>query len=457
MNEHELHAALGDLAGRGADEQAARLRAATGLSAERVVAVAGRRRRVRVAAAGGSALAVVAALVLGGAALAERPEPLPAAPGPTRTPSPTPSPSPSPTPTASAPATALPAGDPAAPFGTCGSLLASAPPRDDRWVVAGGPRAERVDVGEPLPVSAMVQGALSVNWEPTGANVGLLEDSGPEVLVLRDGVVVAGGDLYGDVPAGYGSYYAEAGIHAVYFAGTLPLTSCQDGGDLPPGDYQVVTSALALPLGDDAAVLDTPLEVLAAQHEADWVRVVGDPEPFSVVASGAPATTPPAPVLDAALVPEPACGAAPVVSDTGRTLTLDAPPPTSTGPGAVVSAPGVLTYLGPDRLRAHLRLGVQYLMERDGVVVGGSRLHYDGYWGFVDLGTGATLPVPEETDLVACEGEFLGEQPLPPGTYTVHPVLPMTAAEIRSPGGTVDLTGGQQLVVRGEPFPLVVE
>lgn len=104
MNQHDLHAALGDLAQRGADEQAERLHRGAGLSAPAIAERSARARRRRTAVTAVTGVAAVAGLVLAGSALADRPDPQPA-----DTPTVThPTPTPSPTPSASAPTTAAP-------------------------------------------------------------------------------------------------------------------------------------------------------------------------------------------------------------------------------------------------------------------------------------------------------------------------------------------------------------
>lgn len=71
----------------------------------------------------------------------------------------------------------------------------------------------------------------------------------------------------------------------------------------------------------------------------------------------------------------------------------------------------------------------------------------------VDLGAGAALDLADDTVLLQCDASGLGA-PLPPGPYTVHPVLPVMSAVVRLPGGDeLDLAAsGDALVIRGEPF-----
>lgn len=102
MNEHDLHASFGDLARRGADDQADRMRTGRGLSAPDVVHRATRARRRRAGVTALTGVAAVTGLVLAGSALAHRPQPQPAVtPTPEVTrPAPSPTPTPDPEPTA---------------------------------------------------------------------------------------------------------------------------------------------------------------------------------------------------------------------------------------------------------------------------------------------------------------------------------------------------------------------
>ncbi|WP_217615175.1 PQQ-binding-like beta-propeller repeat protein [Cellulomonas sp. GbtcB1] len=103
MNEHDLHGAFGDLARRGADDQAARMREGAGLSAGEITHRAARARQRRAGASAVTGVVVVAGLVFGGSALTHRPDPQPAdTPSPTVTrPAPEPSLTNDPVPTAS--------------------------------------------------------------------------------------------------------------------------------------------------------------------------------------------------------------------------------------------------------------------------------------------------------------------------------------------------------------------
>jgi hypothetical protein len=470
MNDHDLHSALDDLARRTADEQGRLMRSGTGLSADGVASGARRHRRRRAAVSTVAGLVVLGSAVVAGAAVVDRPAPVPPA-----SPAPTPSttvtaPAPTSTPTAAAtPAgTVLPTGDPTLPFGACGSL-ADAPadhPSDDRWTVSLGLDAAQVAVGDPLGVSTRLEVVLSPQWTPNGAWYGAHPDSGPELLVLRDGVVVGDGDLYGDVPSTLTTYQVPAAAHSPLYVGRQPLTSCADGGALPAGTYQVVATTPVLPLGDDPAVLTeidaTSLEEVAAGHAGDWRRVTSAPQTVTVVArtTAVPAATPPPAFDSAALVPEPECGAPFTSASAGPALVLDVDPPRSVRFGEELTVPATLTYQGPARLRAHLRIGVELWAVRDGVVVGGSREQYDGAYEVLDLGAGSALDVAGTGDLVSCaDGRGTrGEDPLPPGTYTVHPALRVVTVELREADGTVDLTPHVgTLSVTGQPFELVVE
>ncbi|VTR78624.1 hypothetical protein [Cellulomonas hominis] len=461
MNDHDLHSALDALARRTAAEQSHLMRAGTGLSADGVASGARRHRRRRAAVATVAGLVVLGSAVVAGATVVDRPVPAPpASPAPSAT-------SPAPTPSATPDGTVLPVGDPSLPFGACGSL-ADAPtdhPSDDRWTVALALDSSQVAVGDPLTLSTRLDVALPPEWTPNGAGYGAHPDAGPELLVLRDGVVVATGDSYGDVPSTLATYTVAAAAHSPLYAGRYPLTSCADGGALPAGTYQVVATTPVLPLGDDPAVMDeiaaTSLEDVAAQHAGDWRRVTSAPQTLSVVARSTPlpAGTPPA-FDSAALVPEPQCGVEVTYASAGPTLVLDVEPPASARSGEELAVPATLTYQGPGRLRAHLRIGIELWVVQDGVVVGGSREQYADVYELVDLGAGAVLDVAGGGDLVSCSEDVdaRGEEPLPPGTYTAYPVLHVTGAELRESAGDVDLTAHDDTVgVTGRPFQLVVE
>lgn len=139
MNEHDLHDAFGDLARRGADDQAGRMREGAGLSAERVTSAAGRRRRRRAATGTVTGVVAVTSLVLAGSALADRPTPQPAdTPSPTITrPVPAPSDTPAPpTPTA-----------PVVTTGPSGVIEAYPTAPTSAWTTAGGELWTATDPG----------------------------------------------------------------------------------------------------------------------------------------------------------------------------------------------------------------------------------------------------------------------------------------------------------------------
>lgn len=470
MNDHDLHSALNALARRTAAEQSHLMRAGAGLSADGVASGARRHRRRRAAVAAVAGLVVLGSAVVAGATVVDRPVPAPpASPAPAPT---SPTPTPSATPTAGGPVTpagtVLPTGDPTLLFGACGSLV-DAPtdhPSDDRWTVTLDLDSSQVAVGDPLSLSTRLEVALSPEWTPNGAWYGAHPDAGPALLVLRDGVVVATGDSYGDVPSTLATYSVAAAAHSPLYAGRYPLTSCADGSALPAGTYQVIATTPVLPLGDDPAVLDeiaaTSVDEVAARHAGDWRRVTSAPQTVSVVARSAPlpAVTPPPPFDSTALVPEPQCGLEVTYASAGPTLALDVQPPASARPGEELTVPATVTYQGPGRLRAHLRIGVELWVVQDGVVVGGTREQYADAYELVDLGAGAVLQVPGRGDLVACAEDLgtRGEEPLPPGTYTAYPVLRAAGVELREAGGSVDLTAHDDTVgVTGLPFQMVVE
>lgn len=420
-----------------------------------------------------TAAATCAVLALTGGTLALLPDqaPAPAPPAHTTTPAPrpstTPAPRPSTAPTAddpAAPTTTLPTGDPGLPFGACGSLVTTPPadPVDDRWETVLAVLAEVVRPGEPVPVVTRTSLALTPDWEPRSAHFGLYEDRGPDLLVVHDGIVVAATDSYGGTWPVITAYDVEASTTSSVYRTHVPLTSCLDGGDLPAGEYQVVAAARVMPLGPDPSAIGdgttAAAAALAAEHPQDWRRVLSEPATVTIAADGA-VTTPAPPSEDVRLAAEPACGAAVPDLTTGGAFDLDAAPVASVVAGQELDAPATLTYRGPSRLRAYLRTGVQYWLEQDGVVVGTSRPASADLWASVDLDTGSVLPVPDRTDLERCDATGSAtEEALPPGTYTVHPVVPVTAAELRTPEGVTPLAvpEGPVVVVAGEPFEIVI-
>lgn len=108
MNEHDLQRAFDDLARRGADEQAERLRRGDGLSAGRITAGA-RRRRLRTTAGVVASLALLGGVAVVGAVAVGLPTPVPPATPEPSAPAPTPTaPTPTATPTPTADGTATP-------------------------------------------------------------------------------------------------------------------------------------------------------------------------------------------------------------------------------------------------------------------------------------------------------------------------------------------------------------
>ncbi len=461
MNEHDLHAAFGDLARRGTEEQTERMRHGDGLSAERVTAVAHRTRRRRAALTTAAGLVVLGGTAVAGTALVDTPAPpQPAAPTPSVTaPAVTPSPSPSPERTD----VPLAAGDPSLVLGACGSVLGGPTdlPLDDRWTVSFSADAE-VPLGHGLPVSTRLDVNLPGDWSPIGIGYGAYPGTGPEFLVVRDGVVVGTTDLYGDVVAPLDWYTAAAAAHSAAFVGTLPLTSCTDGRPLPPGAYELVGTMRVLPLGDDDAVAEEirvdGVEAVAEQRGDEWRRVLSAPQPFSVVDDGTPLPERADGAIDeAAFVPAPVCGQ-PSTPSAGSMITLSAQPPASTTVGAAPDVPATVTFAGPGRLRTTLQVTAGFWAVQDGVVVAGPPASTDVDHARVDLGAGVSVPVPGPLDLRACAGGYPGDEPLGPGTYTVVPAVALSGIQVRGvPDGIREFSPHAFPAVTGEAFPLVVE
>lgn len=452
MNHDDLQGAFDDLARRGADDQADRLRRGDGISADRVTSVARSHRRRRAAVATVAGFALLSGAAVAGATVLDRPAPpQPAAPTPSS--SSTPAPAPAPT------GTTLPSGDASALLGACGSL-AGAPtdlPRDDRWTVAFQLADAEVAVGEGLPVSTRLDVNLPPDWAPIGIGHGVYQDSGPAFLVLRDGVVVGTTDLYGDIAAPLTSYSVAAGASSASYDGTLPLTSCLDGGALPAGEYALVGTMPVLPLGDDDSVVDEigsdGVDAVAERRGGAWRRTVSEPQPFVVVPGGdAPPASAEPEIDERAIVAAPECGQ-PYAPSTGSMLTLTVQPPASVAAGATVQVPATFSYDGPGRFRAQLQLASRFWAIRDGIVVGASPELPGAYYAAVDLGQGSRADVSGDLELRACSGD----EPLAAGTYTVVPAVELSGIEIRTAAGTQPLDPHLTGALTAAPFTLVVE
>lgn len=456
---HDLDAALRDLADSAARAHHDRTGDPSALLAGPATQRVRRRRRARAAAGTAVGLVAVTGLVLGGAALADRPDPQPAHTGtPTPTASPSPTAAPSPVATATPPAV-LPTADPTAALGVCGSVLGSSPtstPPDDRWTASVNVEGADLVGGSRVPVSARVELV-----DATGAAVSLYDGAGPRILVLKDGVVVATTSFYEGIDAPLGRHDAQSGAELTTYDGSVPLVSCLGGAPLPLGAYQVVATAGVLPLGDDPAALSgaDDLDAVAAQRADDWRTVVGTPVDITV-AAGTRVEAPPAasPADMSVFVPQPSCGDPMSDASAGDMFDVTVGPvPAELAAGDAPSIPASLTYHGPGRLNAQLMTVVDYWAIRDGVVVGGAAERYE-YIAYADIGTGSTLDLSGEIALRSCDGDYLGESALPAGSYTIQPVVTMSMVTVRTGDGVLR-PGGQapgSYAVSGTPFPLTV-
>lgn len=459
---HDLH----DLA----DRTAAALPAG-GLDVGALAGRTRRRRRVRTAVTGVCAAGVVVALA-GGAAFASRElsAPVPAD-TPTVSPRPT-APGPSATPTGRA--VALPPGDPSAPFGTCGAL-ASTPPASGvaaTWRTSAEVVTASVPAGEPLAV----RGGLLPPGDPAAMQSVGYPEAGPRFAVLRDGVVVAGGtDLYGGARDDVALHpVAVEGMGSPVYEGAVALTVCDPGSGsadvgapLPAGDYTLLAWTPVAGLG----TTDLPeaywsgaqtAEQVVADSGATWITALADPVPFTVVGTAdRPVAADPGevPALDAPTSGQPPpCGAAAPTgpsSPLGFSLTTSAPAATVAA-GEEVAVTGVLTAGPGGRWSVGAPL-LDLVVSTDGVVVGATLVPEDGWMFFLDLGPRTAHDVAVSSALTACsDGPGAPGSPLPPGTYTVHPVVHLSHPEVWTPeGGTQPGPQGWVDVV-GEPFEVTV-
>lgn len=448
---HDLQTALDELAAR----VEASHRSSTRLPVEQIVTRVRHRRRTRAALVSGGAAAGI--VLLAGAAFAVLPD---------RTPEPPAHPvSPTTTPTPTTAQVVMPTGDPGLPFGVCGSLVSSPTslPLTDAAQTSVVVPVPAIGAGEPLGVQAEV-GLSFVR------DVSLISPAtGPRLVVSRDGVVVAVGNVYDgeDVGLDHQDFGGESA--PVTYAGWLELSVCDpgDGGTssgraLPGGSYEVRPWAEVSTI--DVATPDLgstqTLEDLDASADAHHAAVVGDPVAFEVV--GSAQTPSPRPSSDAPLAalssanPEVACGA-PMPADLGGSpqLRLTATPASSTvAVGEPVQLAGTLVYSGPGHALAGVRDSLDLIVVRDGIAVAADP-YTDYFSPPVDLSHAAGLVV----DGAASLGQGCDGRPLPPGTYQVYPRIAVTGVELRSAGGELRGTSGEhgtQPAVIGTPFVLTL-
>ncbi|WP_273653769.1 hypothetical protein [Cellulomonas fimi] len=443
-----------------------------------VAALTGRtRRRRRVRAAAVAAASATAAVVLAaGAALASR---LPTPPPPAQTPSPTSSPGPSastsPEPAPTTTSVVLPPGDPTAPFGACGALADA--PAEGGFAATWRTHAELGD-GEADPLDAAVVAAgdaLRVSaWllapEVTSTIVGF-DAAGPRLSVLRDGVVVAGGvDLYRgtDLGVALDPVWSES-ADVVPYHGDVALVVCDPGtgttasvgSALPPGDYELVAWTPVVDLGTSELPAElygdmTPTEYVE-QEGLRWLVARGEPVPFTVSDRAPTAATPAPAVAPWTAGQVPTCGdpAPTTASPGGLRLETASGPPATVAVGDEIALEAWLRYDGEGRVRFSPRETV-LVVSRDGVVVGSTLVLRDGMTAVVDLGTATASPAGVAATLTACSpDDFTPGEPLPAGTYTVHPVAHGVVSSTWTPA-TGLTPRGEWVAVVGDGFEVVV-
>lgn len=418
---HDLDAALRDLASGAAAAHRDRISADPDLVLAPTSWRVRRRRRARGAAAATGSLVVIAGLVVGGMALGQEPDPQPAGPSPSTTPSPTPTPSTTPT----RPSVVLPAGDEALPFGACGAVATAAPrtPVTTAFRTWAEPTATSVAAGGALGVT----GGIAV--DPPGTRHAAVPRTGPQLAVLHEGVVVATGQLGGDATPSYRGLGGEdlPDPEIDVSADWLPLAVCgpdgqagvSAGAPLPAGEYTLVPWAEVVDLGDaqvtDAAGDWLPVADAVAASGAQPTTAVGDAVAFTVTgeaervapvpgAGGTPGALP--------LADLPACGVSTPAHEPGSPLRI-----TSPAAGTVVRSTDLatldvrITYDGGGRLAVDTSFVVPYVV-RDGVVVG-IPMPSDGGQRML-LAPGIATPLLTGVEPIACTGEY---EPLPAGTY----------------------------------------
>lgn len=495
-----LHGAAARAAGEHADT-----RERTGaLRPEQLVGAARRRRRTRTAlTAGAASLAVVGVAVVGALAVDVRGDrsPLPAS---THTTGPI---SPAPTGTPSTSGVALPKGDPSLPFGVCGSVVGSDPvhPSTSELTLETELAAPEVGAGERLAVTSIISvGPDSGNESP---GLGQMDGRGPSYAITRDGVVVAVADLYAEtVDPGvaidpirwlhpFDAFEPGPGDPAWYstslqrvLTGTVPLAVCAPGDDGGPAG----ASGVPLPAGEYE--LHALLTLKAYVSGPGVPELPGDPEEVFMTAdlSAVPDTVASAPPV-AFSVAGTAAEPVPAPAGTGRLPDLasfssdhvdrcndPAPVPTDptsslalrhdlthadVGTGGPIRVEADVVYTGPGRLDVDMGLGVDLLVVRDGLLVGTGSTAAASLYTVVGLGTDASIGVSGTATLVGCSvaprpGEtYVEPGPLPPGTYTVYPRVPVHVGALVTDEGRVESSppaGDEGHMLVGAPFEVTV-
>lgn len=368
------------------------------------------------------------------------------------------------------PRTVLPEGDASLPYGECGSLVASAPalPWTDEVVTTTTPQATTARPGGRLWVE-------SSTGDAGGTTITVVPETGPTVVIVRDGVVVGVSGLVADegrlrISSSYPGFWDAGAVGAVDLVVCDPGTEGRTtpGAPLPPGEYRVQAVMPVTWIGvehgdavegadvyDVEAVQDHPTAQRGtARSTAFTLQVEGDPAEPAVTGEDARDVDFPDEVDLSA-----PCGApAPEVSQGMFTLERDAQ--SATLNGRVLDTRVTLRYHGPGRVELFPGNYVEYVLVQDGVVVGtGDDPGSDG--GTLRMRHGAGLVRVSGTPLGSCPDPW--EQPLAAGTYQVYPTLYVSLDHVTLTDGTVvapDPAGGDgwsSTEVVGEPFELVVE
>lgn len=429
---HDLDAALRDLASGAAAAHRARAAQDDGLVLRPTVRRVRRRRRARAATAVTGALVVVAGLSIGGFALTPDPKPQPAAPTPTPSvTTPAPRPTSTPTRTPEPPALVLPTGDPSLPFGACGALATAVPqqPVDDTYEAHAELLVPAAPAGSNVEVRGWVDHTVTA---PEDFRFWAVRDAGPQVAVVRDGVVVGTGLVGGEA-----AWQIRGGFQGEFrwTADWLPLAVCAPDGQpgvsagapLPAGEYQLVPWSDVADLGDSEAALTTaPGEWLSPEEAIAAVgtraTAVGEPVPLTI--TGTADGVDPVPGADAEPTDPPVgpalslCGDPAPTADPTGSLVVEWP---AAGTTITLSEEGTtdaaVRYTGGGRLGFSLT-EPSLVVSRDGRVVGATAFSGEGGWRPL-LASGTSVPVTSWIGgLTDCD-----YAPLPPGTYDVVVVV----------------------------------
>ncbi|MBX9246564.1 hypothetical protein ICW40_17380 [Actinotalea ferrariae] len=367
----------------------------------------------------------------------------------------------------------LPTGDPALPAGACGSLVGEPSVDDGSGLsITAWPVPAEVPAGSALPVGA------GMGFGQYG-DFSLASQDGPVYLVTHDGVVVARGTAFASTTGV--ATLVEGGPGGWTTAGALDLAVCEPvagdpataGRALPAGSYELhaTLQLTRLPEGTDVDDRWTgdPADDLVGTPGGEPVQLLSEPVAFTVVGEAldpAPRTrtSPAAPAADRPPPGTEMCGSAvPERWDAGGLLVIEHPTdPLAVAVGDPVDLGARLAYRVPGRVEGLLEHRIDYLVVRDGVVVGrGGPGASDDWWSHATVDHGTVLRPDvffQEWVIAGCIGTDPWDPtnpPLGPGEYELVPTTTLQLDAVVLDDGTRTVLDQTHFLV-GTPVPLTI-